>query len=63
MNEFYRMIRIGVASHVKTRSHDLFLRILFLVPKTGSRRSHGPISRFRFCGENVGISSFKESAG
>ena len=27
-----------------------------MVPKTGSRRSHGPISRFRFCGENVGRS-------
>ena len=24
-----------------------------MVPKTGSRRSDGPISRFRFCGENV----------
>ena len=24
-----------------------------LVSKTGSRRSDGPISRFRFCGENV----------
>ena len=29
-----------------------------LVPKTGSRRSDGPISRFRFCGENVGMSLF-----
>ena len=29
-----------------------------LVPKTGSRRSDGPISRFRFCGENVGRSLF-----
>ena len=38
------------------RSHDPFLRIRFLVPKTGSRRSDGPISRFRFCGENVGRS-------
>ena len=28
----------------------------FLVPKTGSRRSDGPISRFRFYGENVGRS-------
>ena len=27
-----------------------------MVPKTGSRRSDGPISRFRFCGENVGRS-------
>ena len=41
---------------VKARSHDRFLRIRFLVPKTGSRRSDGPISRFRFCGENVGRS-------
>ena len=28
----------------------------FLVPKIGSRRSDGPISRFRFCDENVGRS-------
>ena len=41
---------------LKARSHDPFLRIRFLVPKTGSRRSDGPISRFRFCGENVGRS-------
>ena len=27
-----------------------------MVPKLGSRRSDGPISRFRFCGENVGSS-------
>ena len=40
----------------KARSHDPFLRIRFLVPKTGSRRSDGPISRFRFCDENVGRS-------
>ena len=39
---------------VKARSDDPFLRIRFLVPKTGSRRSDGPISRFHFCGENVG---------
>ena len=32
------------------------LSIRFLVPKIGSRRSDGPISRFRFCGENVGRS-------
>ena len=38
------------------RSDDPFLRIRFLVPKTGSRRSEGPISRSRFCGENVGRS-------
>ena len=42
---------------LKARWHDPFLRIRFLVPKTGSRRSDGPISRFRFCGENVGRSS------
>ena len=41
----------------KARSHDPFLRIRVLVPKTGRRRSDGPISRFRFCGENVGRSS------
>ena len=38
----------------KARSHDPILRIRSLVPKTGSRRSDGPISRFRFCGESVG---------
>ena len=27
-----------------------------MVPKIGSRRSDGPISRFGFCGENVGRS-------
>ena len=42
--------------YFKARSHDPFLRIRFLVQKTGSRRSDGPISRFRFCGENVGRS-------
>ena len=41
---------------IKARSHDPFLRIRFLVPKTGSSRSDGPISWFRFCGENVGRS-------
>ena len=40
----------------KARFHDPILRIQFLVPKIGSRRSDGPISRFRFCGENVGRS-------
>ena len=30
--------------------------IRFLVSKIGSRRSDGPISRFSFCGENVGRS-------
>ena len=43
-------------AHVKACSDDPFLRIRFLVPKTGSRRSDGPTSRFRFCGENVGRS-------
>ena len=42
--------------HIKARSHDPFLRIRFLVPKAGSSRSDDPISRFRFCGENVGRS-------
>ena len=41
---------------VKGRSHDPILRIRFVVPKIGSRGSDGPISRFRFCGENVGRS-------
>ena len=41
---------------LKARFHDPFLRIRFLVLKIGSRRSDGPISRFRFCGENVGRS-------
>ena len=41
---------------LKARSHDPILRIRFLVPKIGSRRSDGPISRFRFCGKNVGRS-------
>ena len=43
-------------TRLKARSHDPFLRIRFLVPKIGSRRSDGPISRFRFCGDNVGRS-------
>ena len=41
---------------LKAPSHNPFLRIQFLVPTTGSRRSDGPISRFRFSGENVGRS-------
>ena len=41
---------------VKVRSHDQILRIRFLVSKIGSKCSDGPISRFRFCGENVGRS-------
>ena len=44
------------ANHIKARSHDPILRIRFLVSKIGSRRSDGPISRFCFCGENVGRS-------
>ena len=43
-------------SSVKARSHDPILRILFLVPKIGRRRSDCPIWRFHFCGENVGRS-------
>ena len=42
--------------YLKARSHDSILRIRFLVPKIGSRRSDGPILRFRFCGENFGRS-------
>ena len=38
---------------LKARSDDLFLRIRFLVPKTGSRHSDSPISKFHFCGENI----------
>ena len=41
---------------LKARSHDPILRIRFLFPKIGSRCSDGPISRFRFCGEDVGRS-------
>ena len=41
---------------LKARSHDPTLRIRFLSPKIGRRRSDGQISRFRFCGENVGRS-------
>ena len=53
---FWSTETLGVAIEklfLKARSHDPFLRIRFLVPKTGSRHSDGPISRFRFCGENV----------
>ena len=42
--------------YLKARSHNPFLRSRFLVQKIGTRRSDGPISRFRFCGENVGRS-------
>ena len=41
---------------IKARSHYPILRIRFLVPKIGSRRSDSPISRFCFCGENAGRS-------
>ena len=44
---------IQVSVSIKAGSHDLILRIRFFVPKIGSRRSDGPISRFHFCGENV----------
>ena len=62
---FWKSIKIGQKQGIKSneklhslkaRSHDPFLRIRFLVPKTGSMRSDGPISRFRFCGEDVGRS-------
>ena len=46
----------GSDDTLKACSDNPFLRIRFLVSKTGSRRSDGPISRFRFCGENVGRS-------
>ena len=46
----------NIFSTLKARSHDPILRIRFLVPKIGSRRSDGPISRLRFCWENVGRS-------
>ena len=36
------------STSVKARSHDPILRIRFLVLKIGSRRSDGPISKFRF---------------
>ena len=41
---------------VKIHSHNPFLRIQCLVTKIGSKRSDSPISRFCFCGENVGRS-------
>ena len=47
---------VKLKMYVKVRSHDLILRIRFLVPKIGSRRSDGRIAMFRFCGENVGKS-------
>ena len=43
-------------SCLEARSHYPFLTIRFLIPNNGSRRSDGPISRFCFCGENVGKS-------
>ena len=42
-----------MAASFKARSNDPILKIRFLVPKIGSRSSDGPISRLRFCGENV----------
>ena len=44
---------ISTTESFKARSHDPSLRIRFLAVKIGSRRSDGPISSFRFCGENV----------
>ena len=41
---------------IKSRSHHPILRIRFFIPKIGSWCSDAPISRFRFCGENVGRS-------
>ena len=49
-----RPLRTGRVN--KDRSHDPILRIRFLVPKIGSRRSEGLITRFRFCGKNAGRS-------
>ena len=49
------LLSLSIVS-VKARSHDPILRIRFLVPKIGRRRSDGPISRFRCCGEHVGRS-------
>ena len=48
--------RLFLTVYLEVRSHDPILRIRFLVLKIGSRRSEGPISKFRFCGENVGRS-------
>ena len=45
----------GLHSNFKTLLRPVHtIRFLFL--KTGNKRSDGPISRFRFCGENVGRS-------
>ena len=52
----YEYETITTSNVLKARSHDPFLKIQFLVPKTGSRCSDGPISRFLFSGENVGRS-------
>ena len=51
-----RSIQFGKTDGIMARSHDPILRIRFLVPKIGRRRSDGLISRFRFCGEDVGRS-------
>ena len=54
--EFTQLLQLNDPD-VKGRSHDLILRIgRFLVSSIGSRCSDGPISRFRFCDENVGKS-------
>ena len=52
----YEYVKISRIVIVKACSHDSIFKIRFLVPKIGSRCSDGPISRFRFCGENVGRS-------
>ena len=42
---FVMDLETGFTLVLKARSHDPILRIRFLVPKIGSRRSDGPISR------------------
>ena len=51
-----RTALISCKRSLKARSHDPILRMRLFFQKTGSRCSEGPISRFRFCGENVGRS-------
>ena len=51
-----RSMQFGKTDGIKARSHDPILRIRFLVPKIGGRGSDGLISRFCFCGDNVGRS-------
>ena len=40
---------------LKARSYVPISKTRLLLPKIGSRRSDGPISRFRFCGENFNV--------